>query len=230
MAKTVAEGLSRREFLRGAGALAGGAALTSLALSPSCQGTGSETSSSPPTESTTAPPVSSPTSSSPATSSSTAPSGTTPYVYNPAGGFGVLKPVGCTSYVADDRFYTVDHVWVKPLVGNLVALGISDKLEQMLLRITDLLLPKTGETVAQGDSFGYMEGDKLSCDIFAPVSGRVYQVNNSLWNHAGDNRGFYLITGDPYITGWLIVVELSKPEEMKNLLSAQRYTELQAKV
>ncbi len=223
---------SRREFLQRVGAGLGGATVATLALTPACRSPGAATSEVPPPTSTpdatsTAPPVSP----APGLSSAAAVSGTAPFLYEPqAGGFKVFNPPGCTSMVADDRLYTVEHIWVKPLQGSLVALGVSDKLQLLMVRVTELLLPKKGETITQGDSFGYAEGDKLSCDLIAPVSGKVYQVNNALWNHAGDNRGFYLITGDPYVTGWLIVVELSKPGEIEKLLSPQDYAALQAKV
>jgi len=128
-----------------------------------------------------------------------------------------------------DRMYTVEHIWVKSIASDKVVLGITDKMQQLLLKIHELQLSKVGESTRWGEAFGYAEGNKMSTDLVAPVSGTVIQLNNNIWagNLAG---GLDTITSDPYVEGWMIVVKLSKPEEMKQLITPEAYMAFNAKI
>ena len=220
--------LTRREFLRDTCGLIG-ASLIPAAFVNSCSQQAGPTLN-PPT--VTIPPsnlithssTGSPDVSSPSQSASGA------FLYVPSREGLVLKQVpGCTSFVAMDRMYTVEHIWVKSIASDKVVLGITDKMQQLMLKVQNLQLPKEGEAVRWGEAFGYAEGNKMSTDLVAPVSGMVLQMNSNIWAIGGGCSGLDVITGDPYVEGWLIVVLLNKPEEMKQLITPEAYMALAAK-
>jgi glycine cleavage system H protein len=198
--------ISRREFLRDTSIIIGGAAIGSIGFINACKGATTTSTQIPTTTETTG------------------------SIYIPSReGFNLLPIPGCTSSVADDRMYTIEHVWVKSFTSDKVVIGITDKMQQMMQRITNLQLPKVGDEVSRGDPFGYAEGDKLSVDLLAPVSGTTVQVNNALWAGGGENKGIDSITGDPYVNGWMIVIQLSKLEELNELITPETYMSLNAK-
>jgi glycine cleavage system H protein len=98
-----------------------------------------------------------------------------------------------------------------------------------MARITALNLRKEGEPITRSEPFGYAEGDKMSVDLIAPVSGTVILINSDIWAGGGDNDGLDLITSEPYFNGWLSVVQISKPEELTELITPETYMELNAK-
>jgi glycine cleavage system H protein len=79
-----------------------------------------------------------------------------------------------------------------------------------------------GDKVSKDDAFGVIESVKTVSDVYAPVSGTVIEVNDDL----PDNPE--LLNEDPYGDGWMIKVEMSDPEELEDLLSAQEYEQLVA--
>lgn len=221
--------ITRREFLKETGRIIGAAAIGSMALTGACKGptikTETETATTTKTGGTTSTPTGTSTS-----NPTTTPTDPGAFSYTPSRDGLVMKLIpGCTSWVATDRMYTVDHIWVKTIVDNIVAIGITDKGQLLMTRITSLQLPKIGESINKGDSFGYAEGDKMSIDLIAPVSGTVIQVNNAIWLTAGQNSGLELVTSDPYVNGWMIVVQLSKPSELGELITPEKYMALNAK-
>jgi glycine cleavage system H protein len=72
------------------------------------------------------------------------------------------------------------------------------------------------------DPFGVIESAKATNDLYSPVTGEVIEVNKSL----GDEPG--LVNSDPYGQGWMVVVELSRPEEVSRLITAEEYGALTA--
>jgi len=220
--------ISRREFIKDSWKLIGGAAIGSMAIVSACQDnpateTTSPTSTQPPTTATgnTTTPT---TSSSPPTSSVN----TFSYVPSREGVDLQLVP-GCTSWVAMDRMYTIEHIWVKTIAEDKVVLGITDKMQLLMERIDSLQLTSEGGTVNRGEAFGFAEGDKLSIDLMAPVSGTVIQVNHDIWASAGYNTGLSLVTGDPYFNGWMMVLELSNPAELADLVTPEYYMMMNSK-
>ncbi|OGO17003.1 MAG: hypothetical protein A2Z02_03105 [Chloroflexi bacterium RBG_16_48_7] len=91
-----------------------------------------------------------------------------------------------------------------------------------------LTLPKVGSTLALGDFFGTIEGYKMMADLPSPVSGVVIGVNDFLVRQGKQGQGGYIssINTDPYNSGWMFVVQLSKPDELKVLMTAQSYRDL----
>lgn len=120
--------------------------------------------------------------------------------------------------VPKDLKYSVDHEWVK-VEGNLARIGITDFAQSELGDIVFIELPAVGDEVTAGDTFGSIESVKTVSDLFNPVSGKVVEVNQELEDHPE------WVNEDPYGKGWMIVVEMSHPDELEKLLSAEEYEE-----
>jgi glycine cleavage system H protein len=116
----------------------------------------------------------------------------------------------------NDLLYTKDHEWAR-VEGTIAIIGVTRFAVDQLGDVTQVDLPKEGETVRQGDIFGSVESVKAVSDLFAPLSGKVVKVNSPL----GEAPEY--VNEEPYDEGWMIHVELSKPEETKGLMDAAAY-------
>jgi len=116
----------------------------------------------------------------------------------------------------EDLKYTRDHEWAR-VKGNRVTVGITDFAQDQLGDVVYLELPDVGDAVKKGDAFGVVESTKAVSDLFAPVSGKVVEVNDPL----GDAPE--TINEDPYEEGWMIVVELSDSKDLNELMDAAAY-------
>jgi len=124
------------------------------------------------------------------------------------------------SMYPDDLLYTKDHEWarVEDKDGAKVAtIGITRFAVEQLGDVTQIDLPKEGETVKQAEVFGSVESVKAVSDLFAPFTGKVVKVNSPL----GDSPEY--VNEDPYDEGWMIQVALSNPDETKGLMDADTY-------
>ena len=117
-----------------------------------------------------------------------------------------------------DLLYTKDHEWAR-LSGNVATIGVTRFAVDQLGDVTQVDLPKEGETFRQGDVFGTVESVKAVSDLFAPFSGKVVKVNTPL-SEAPQN-----VNEEPFDEGWMIQIELSKPDEAKALMDADAYQE-----
>lgn len=115
--------------------------------------------------------------------------------------------------------YSEEHEWVKNEDGK-VRIGISDFAQSELGDIVFVELPEVGDEVTLNEPFGSVESVKTVSELYAPVSGKVVEVNEEL----SDNPEF--VNESPYEKAWMIVVELSNPAEVEELLSAEAYEEL----
>jgi glycine cleavage system H protein len=120
------------------------------------------------------------------------------------------------SKVPDGLRYTKEHEWVDA-DGKI---GITDHAQIELTEIVYVELPKVGKKVAKGDPLGVLESVKTVSEIYSPVSGEVVKVNTALEDSP------QLINQGPYGEGWLAVVKMSDPNEIKGLLDAASYKKI----
>lgn len=116
----------------------------------------------------------------------------------------------------DDLQYTRDHEWCR-VQGNRATVGITDHAQDALGDIVYLELPAVGDEVKKGEAFGVVESTKAVSDLFAPVSGKVVEVNSPLADAPE------AINEDPYEEGWMIQIEMSDPKELSDLLAKAAY-------
>jgi len=114
--------------------------------------------------------------------------------------------------------YSENHEWVR-VEDNRAVIGITDFAQSELGDIVFVELPKAGDVVRAGASFGSVESVKTVSELYAPVSGQVVEVNEAL-NDAPER-----VNKAPYGDGWLIVVELADASELDKLWSADKYKE-----
>jgi glycine cleavage system H protein len=116
----------------------------------------------------------------------------------------------------DDLKYTREHEWL--LVEDKVAtVGITDFAQEQLGDVVFVELPAVGDKVTKDEAMGVIESVKAVSDVYAPVSGKVLEVNDDLPENTE------MVNEDPYGDGWMVKIELSDPTEIADLMSAAEY-------
>lgn len=116
----------------------------------------------------------------------------------------------------DDLKYSEDHEWVR-VEGNVATVGITDYAQDALGDIVFVELPEVGAATKTGETLSEVESTKSVSDIFAPLTGTITEVNGAL---DGDPA---VVNSDPYGAGWMFKVEMSNPEEVDALMTAEAY-------
>lgn len=115
-----------------------------------------------------------------------------------------------------DLKYTKKHEWVK-IEGNTAVIGITDLAQSLLGDVVFVELPEIGSEVKAEESIASVESVKAVSNVFAPVSGKVIEVNSML-DDSSD-----LINSDAFGEGWVVKLELSDATELDNLMSVEDY-------
>jgi glycine cleavage system H protein len=116
----------------------------------------------------------------------------------------------------EDLKYTKQHEWVLIEAGT-ATVGITDYAQDQLGDIVFVELPAVGDKVSKEDAFGVVESVKAVSDIYAPLSGKVIEVNDDLPDDPE------MLNEDPYGDGWIIRIELTDPAEIEDLLTSVEY-------
>ena len=122
-------------------------------------------------------------------------------------------------YPADLR-YTSEHEWAAVEEGGRARVGITDFAQDALGDVVYVDLPEVGSELRAGETFGEVESTKSVSDLFAPVSGKVLEKNEQLEDTPE------LVNQEPYGEGWMLVLEVSDPSELDDLLDADAYRRL----
>ncbi|MCH6545715.1 MAG: glycine cleavage system protein GcvH, partial [Deltaproteobacteria bacterium] len=119
----------------------------------------------------------------------------------------------------DNLKYSKEHEWVMMVEDAVALIGITEFAQSELGDVVYVELPEVGEKITKDDPFGSVESVKAVSDLFAPVSGTVIEVNDSLPDSPE------LVNEDSYGDGWMIKVQISDKEELKDLLAQDEYGE-----
>ncbi len=114
-------------------------------------------------------------------------------------------------------YYTDEHEWLR-VDGDVATVGITNYAQEQLGDLVFVDLPAMGTSVEQGDDVVVVESVKAASDVYAPASGEVIEVNETLATEAA------LVNSDAEGAGWLYKMKLSKPAELDELLDLASYT------
>ena len=115
--------------------------------------------------------------------------------------------------------YTKEHEWIRE-DGDTVTVGITDHAQGELGDIIFVEFPEIGQKIERDEPFGTIEAVKTVADLFAPISGTVIEINETLDDSPES------VNNDPYGDGWMVKVSVSEPGELDNLMSADQYQEM----
>ena len=118
--------------------------------------------------------------------------------------------------VPDDLLYTDTHELIKR-EGDNIRVGITDHAQSELTDVVYVELPKMDRQANAKEAIAVVESVKAASDIYAPVKGTVVEVNKALEADAG------LINREPYGQGWIFVLKIENPDDLKNLKDAAAY-------
>jgi len=120
--------------------------------------------------------------------------------------------------VIENLYYTKSDEWLK-VEDSIGTIGITDYAQDQLGDIVYLEKVDKGKSLKQGENLTTIESVKAVSDVNAPVGGEVTEVNEKLLDDAS------IINKDPYGEGWIAKIKIENKDELKNLMSAQEYSE-----
>ena len=121
--------------------------------------------------------------------------------------------------VPEELSYTEEHEWVS-MDSDVGTVGITDYAQSELGGIVFVELPEVGQPLQKGERLGTVEAVKTVEEIYAPLSGEVVEVNESLEADAEQ------VNKEPYGAGWMVRIRCSDQKELSELLSPSDYSEL----
>lgn len=119
-----------------------------------------------------------------------------------------------------DLKYTKDHEWIKDGGSGTVTTGITAFAQSELGELVFVDLPAIGKVINRGETMCVVESTKAASDVYAPVSGKVVEVNTNL----NDSPG--LVNSDPYAQGWLVKLEGVDSSQLGELMDSEAYQKL----
>lgn len=121
--------------------------------------------------------------------------------------------------IPENLKYTKEHEWVL-VEGNIGTIGVTDYAQGELGDVVYIDIDPSLSEFSKGSSIGTIEAVKTVSDIFAPFSGKVIELNESLKDFPET------VNSDPYGKGWMIKAEITNPSELDDLLDAAAYRAL----
>ena len=119
--------------------------------------------------------------------------------------------------IPDNLRYTEDHEWIR-IEDNIAIIGITDYAQEQLGDIVFVELPDAGEQINKNETFGAVESVKSVSDCFAPVSGKIVEINDLL------QESPETLNEDCYGEGWMIKMEMSDPKQSEDLIDDKAYS------
>jgi len=112
--------------------------------------------------------------------------------------------------------YAATHEWIS-VEGKTATVGISDHAQDHLGDIVYVDPPEVGKSLKKGDVFCTIESVKAASDIYAPISGKVIEVNEEL------DSSPEKINNDAEGAGWIAKIEMSNESELDSLMDLEAY-------
>ena len=124
------------------------------------------------------------------------------------------------SEIPGDLKFLKSHEWARVEGDGKVTIGISDHAQGLLGDLVYVELPNVGDSIEAGTACAVVESVKAASDVYAPVGGKVVEVNTALADKPET------INEDAYGEGWIFVMEMEEPDQLNELLAPDDYAEL----
>jgi glycine cleavage system H protein len=118
----------------------------------------------------------------------------------------------------ENLLFSKDHEWLR-LEGNTVVVGVTDYAQHELGDVVYVDLPAVGKELKKGDPAANIESVKAVSDVFAPVSGKITEVNQNL------NNTPELVNQEPFAGGWIFRISMTQASELQELMDGKKYEE-----
>ena len=115
--------------------------------------------------------------------------------------------------------YTDDHEWVS-INDDVATIGITDFAQSELGDIIFVEFPDIDQEIEKNEPFGTIEAVKTVADLFAPISGKVTEINENLEDSPES------VNSDPYGEGWIVKVSIDNAGELDELMTPEQYGDL----
>src|SRR6266576_1006537 len=115
--------------------------------------------------------------------------------------------------------FTKDHEWVR-LDGDFAVVGITDYAQSQLGDVVYVELPEIGRRVEQGKEAAIVESVKAASEVYAPVTGEVTEVNETLTADPA------MVNTDPMGDGWFLKLRVEDPKQLDGLMDETAYKRL----
>ena len=121
--------------------------------------------------------------------------------------------------IPNDLKYTKEHEWVR-IDGDIITVGITDHAQSELGDIIFIEFPELNKLISKDEPFGTIEAVKTVADLFAPVTGKILEINEAL----EDNPD--LVNSDVYGEGWIVKMTDIDYSQFDDLLDSEEYKEM----
>ncbi|PKG41220.1 glycine cleavage system protein GcvH [Psychroflexus sp. MES1-P1E] len=121
--------------------------------------------------------------------------------------------------IPDSLKYTKDHEWIK-IDGDIATIGITDFAQSELGDIVYVEVETVGDSLDKDEVFGTVEAVKTVSDLFIPLTGKIIEFNEELEDEPE------MVNEEPYEKGWMIKMEITDHDEVKELMDAEAYKAL----
>ena len=115
--------------------------------------------------------------------------------------------------------YSKEHDWVI-IDHNIITIGITNFAQESLGDVVYLELPELGSSISQFQKFGEIESVKAVSELFAPISGKIIEINSKIETSPD------LINSSPHKDGWILKVDSSNLDEVDLLLTKEEYMKI----
>ncbi|WP_182405326.1 glycine cleavage system protein GcvH [Psychrobacter sp. GP33] len=113
--------------------------------------------------------------------------------------------------------YVASHEWLRLEDDGTITVGITEHAQDLLGDVVFVELPEVGANITVDEEIAVVESVKAASDVYAPISGEVIAINESLEDEPE------VINSDPYGEGWLYKMKATNLEDYEGLLSAEEY-------
>jgi glycine cleavage system H protein len=118
----------------------------------------------------------------------------------------------------ENLLFSKDHEWLR-VEGDMVVVGVTDYAQHELGDVVYVDLPAVGKELKKGDPAANIESVKAVSDVFAPVSGKITEVNQNL------NNTPELVNQEPFAGGWIFRISMTQASELQELMDGKKYEE-----